>query len=105
LAFSYHGPERSLRLPLVVAPERRFTPGWWAGYNFAWDGNTLSWTSGAQAFALETNLPGRLLSFREGEAMLSTAENPERELPVGMFLPLPMVVVEWQAAELEGWLR
>jgi len=37
--------------------------------------------------------------------MLGAAENPERELPVGMFLPLGEVVVEWQAAELEGWLR
>jgi hypothetical protein len=105
LAFSYHGPERSLRLPLVVDPGRRFSPDWWAGYDFAWNSNTLSWTSGAQAFALETNLPGRLLSFREGEAMLGSAENPERELPAGMFLPLPMAVVEWQAVELEGWLR
>jgi len=105
LAFSYHGPERSLHLPLVVDPGRRFTPGWWEGFDFAWDGNTLSWTSGAQAFALESSQPGELLSFREGEAMLGAAENPERELPAGMFLPLPMAVVEWQAAELEGWLR
>ena len=105
LAFSYHGPERSLRLPLVVDPERRFTPGWWAGYDFAWHASTLSWTSGAQAFSLETSLPGRVVSFREGEAILGAAENPERELPAGMFLPLGQVVVEWQAAELEVWLR
>ena len=106
LAFSLRGPEASTwRLPLVIDPQRRVTPGWWGDDGFVQEGNLLRWSAGGTEFELGSRTPGRITSFRDGEELLGQAENPERELPAGMFLPLRVAVVEWEGSEVEGWLR
>jgi len=106
LAFQLSGqPGSAWQLPLVSDPQQRLGPNWWEQVVFSQEGNTLRWSAGGAEFNLEASLPGRLTSFRAGEEMLGQAENPERDLPEGMFVPLGMAVVEWETSELEGWLR
>jgi hypothetical protein len=106
LTFRLQGAPGSVwQLPLVSDAGLRPAPNWRQEGFLAWEGNRLRWRAGSAEVTLEASLPGRLISFREGEEMLGQAENPERELPQGMFLPLGMAVVEGEASELEGWLR
>jgi len=105
LAFDIHGPEASVwQLPLVSEPGRRTTPAWWEANTFEQAGNSLRWQVGGVEFEVQSSIPGQLVSFRDGEALLGAAENPERELPAGMFLPLGMAVLEWEG-DVTGWLR
>ncbi len=83
-----------LRIPLGVAPESRFTPGWAAHY--ASEDHPLGWAWGVTGGAwglIQTS--GRLTHATFGDDLpaLSQPENPNYDYPPGHYFPFPLSVV------------
>lgn len=84
-------PVASLRLPLLLDPWTRFTPGWAARYAVS-PGPQAAWRLNG---ALEVRLEGPLLrldTFLNSRSLFDHPENPDLDYAPGHYLPFPLAV-------------
>lgn len=95
----YGGSAASAAIPVGIAPDPwlRFSPGWAAGYRLAHDGNRVSVGLPGESFDrlfITSNTPVAVDAFSDTLQIVTRAENPDRDLPPGHFLPFPMFYIE-----------
>ena len=92
----YQTPEPvTTQIPLLVDPDRRFTPGWAENY-------VQQNTPDGVAWGLENGPMVNILfdgeitisAFNESLSFLSSPEDPDFDYPPGHYIPFPMAVVE-----------
>jgi hypothetical protein len=93
--------ERAYRtiIPLILAPETRFTPDWRQRYLSTAELHFASWGL-VQRPSVEISTTARinLGSFTDSPAPFAHPENPDYEYPPGHFLPFPLAIVELSAS-------
>jgi hypothetical protein len=89
----------STRIPLVLDPWLRYTPGW--GERYLGENSPPGWTwqidSGPSA-QIRTNAKMTVSSFAETRKMMASSENPNAEFPPGHFLPFPLVILTLESS-------
>lgn len=92
-----------LRLPLALDPWQRWQPGWVASYSFQplADGQLASLADGA-ALIVTARLasgeaaPAQLSAFLDALPDMGRREDPNREPPLGFYLPFPLALLSVQ---------
>ena len=99
IQLEYQGAPLAMKAGLAVAPWRRFEPGWGKKYHAKVESNTLSWRLDGGP-SVQINAPdGKIYAFNDTLQYLGELENPNQAFPPGHYLPFPMAVIEFQAAE------
>ncbi|MFM8320418.1 MAG: hypothetical protein ACKOC5_05840, partial [Chloroflexota bacterium] len=86
----------SVRIPLLLDPWRRFSPGWAELYRAGGSqpAGPLIWAL-QDGPAVQAAGPGLALSsFLDSRPLLAQAEDPNRETPPGHFLPFPLALLQ-----------
>jgi hypothetical protein len=90
---------RSTRIPLILDPWLRYTPGW--GERYLGEESPFGWTlqiDPGPSAQVRTNTKMTVNSFMETRKLMASSENPNAEFPPGHFLPFPLVVLTLEAS-------
>ena len=91
------------RIPLLVDPWGRTSPGWAEEYFLEQSAQELHWgLKGGPVVDLQAAGPLDAYAFNERLDLLGEPEDPDYEYPQGFYLPFPMAMVE---AQVEGECR
>lgn len=95
---SYRGPQDqtiSVQIPLALAPQRRFMPGWAARYHTEQHPGLLVWkVDGGPLAAIATGASAQITAFNQGYGQLAFPEDPNFDYPPGHYQPFPFALVE-----------
>ncbi len=98
LQVEYHAAAQvSTQIPLAVAPQKRFTPGWGTGIRPGQTsrGYLWGWQPAPQVEILTNgSLTGQ--EFTQSYDLTRTIENPDQAYPPGHYLPFPLSLVSIQ---------
>jgi len=96
---------QSYQIPLVVAPQTRFTPGWIGEYQATEIPQGWSWGIKSM-LKVEIHTSGDITTqnFRESQRFMTSPENPNQDYPQGHFLPIPLGLVTI-SAQGEFWVE
>jgi hypothetical protein len=84
----------STRIPLLLDPWRRLSPGWADGYI----SGDLSWQlTPSLTIEVRTAANLSLSAFSDSRRYLDAPEDPNRDYPAGHYLPFPMALVDMMA--------
>jgi hypothetical protein len=86
-------------IPLILAPETRFTPDWRQRYLSTSEPHFASWGL-VQGPSVEISTTARIYldSFTDSPAPFAQPENPDYEYPPGHFLPFPLAIAKLSAS-------
>jgi len=107
LEATFSSPFETL-IPLVVAPQIRFSPGWSAKYHLERlpDGLRFGVVGGPMVrIQVAAGEVGAVDSFLDALPSLAFPENPNAELTPGYFLPFPMALVHLSAQQVSITVR
>ena len=94
------GAPLALSSGLALDPWRRFEPGWGNEYHAQIESDSLTWRlDGGPSMSIRVS-GGSLFAFNDTLDYLGKLEDPNQDFPPGHYLPLPMAVVEFQAADV-----
>ncbi|GAB4489387.1 MAG: hypothetical protein Fur0016_21770 [Anaerolineales bacterium] len=99
-------PSIESQIPLALAPQTRFTPGWAEKYRLERlsDGVRLQVENGPMVrIQISAGQVRAVDSFLDAIPSLASPENPNLELSPGFFLPFPLTIVHFSASEV--WIR
>ena len=92
------GQVKTLHIPLLLDPWRRFVPGWSARYHYG--AQTGGWMAGVDGdgtrpvqVEIGSNTPVSGQAFTDAIPYTNRAENPNQDYPPGFYLPFPLVEV------------
>lgn len=88
-----HAPIQ-MQVPLAVAPERRFAPGWATQYQIVEPalGSIFGTTAGYRVLITSSGSLSRH-NFSEDLSALLLPENPDYDYPPGHYIPFPMEII------------
>ena len=97
------GQSKSLQIPLLLDPWRRFTPGWSAGYHL--DPLPSGWRAWLESpgisplqVELRSNVPLSAKMYNEASALITRPEDPNQDYPSSFFLPFPLSEIKLSTA-------
>ncbi len=96
-------PPIESQIPLALAPQTRFTPGWAEKYRLQRlpEGVLLEVADGPMVrIQVSAGQVRAVDSFLDAIPFIASPENPNLELAPGFFLPFPLTVVHFSAAEV-----
>ncbi len=97
--FDFHGSPIMIKSGLALDPWHRIEPGWGEKYQAKVESDVLGWQlNGGPSVKLNVQ-NGSMVAFNDTLQYLSKLEDPNQAFPPGHFLPLPMVVLEFQAMD------
>lgn len=98
---TFSGPLQT-KIPLALAPQARFAPGWMQSYHLARDANGIRlWRDGGLGVRIQVS-GGAVLaadSFLDAVPLLAFPEDPNAENPPGIYLPFPITMISISAAD------
>lgn len=88
-------PIQTVQAALALNPWIRFTPGWADAYHESYRDDRWEWQVDP-LFSLQASATGEIavFHFNQSRADLRRAENPNKDYPLGHFLPYPLAVLE-----------
>jgi hypothetical protein len=92
-------------IPVLLDPWEIDLPGW--ADRFSADQLADGWDFNIQpgmSLRVRSSNPLQLASFKDSVKFLAAPENPNREFPLGHFLPIPMQVLETPGSA-DAWYR
>jgi hypothetical protein len=92
------GQAKTLQMPLLLDPWRRFAPGWSAGYGqsrqpFGWTARLESESASPIQVEIYSNTAISAENFNEAAGLIQRAENPNQDYPPGFFLPFAVTEI------------
>jgi hypothetical protein len=96
---------QTYQIPLAVAPEMRFQPGWMGQYEETKIPQGFIWGI-ADGPKVEIRSSGEISShkFQDSQLLLGKPEDPDFGYPPGHFIPFPMVILDL-SAQSELWVE
>lgn len=83
------------QIPLLVAPETRFTPGWAGNYARQVDTGSVAWgLAEGPLVRIQAQSPMTMRAFDEALPFLAAPEDPDFSYPAGHFVPFPIAIVD-----------
>ncbi len=98
------GAAGKVRIPLLLDPWERFSPGWARRYAFQAEAGGQAITGQLQG-SMQVRIHGqglKVISFLDALPALSRPEDPDQDYPAGHYLPFPLALVE---APVQGRLE
>ena len=97
------GQSKTLQIPLLLDPWRRFTPGWSAAYHLdplpaGWLARLEGDNAAPLQVELTSNMPLSAQIFNEASHLAARAEDPNQDYPPSFFLPLSLAEIELSTA-------
>ncbi len=94
VAYQTQKPVRT-QIPLLVEPERRFTPGWAENYRQEKTPGGVAWgLENGSMVRIQVEGPLTVRAFNELLSLLGGPENPDFDYPPGHYVPFPMAIAE-----------
>ena len=104
VAYQINAPLQ-VQIPLAVAPETRFSPGW--GERYFGEDTPQGWAWGIEAgprVLVQTSGALTTQTFADDLPALSVPEDPNYNYPPGHFIPIPLGIVTIQAED-DFWVE
>ena len=93
------GTPSTLKSGLALDPWHRFTPNWGRDYKASAEAGSLSWQL-SNGPSVQVDVPqGTLHAFNDALQFIGRPEDPNQEFPPGHYLPSPLALLEFPAAE------
>ncbi len=97
--YRWPGPIQT-QIPLAVAANERFLPGWAAAYTLGNAAEGLTWgLSSLPKVAIRTSAQVTLQTFKDSSAAMQRPEDPNLGYPPGHYLPYPLALVTLAAQD------